>query len=106
MQQLSKSYALIFTTLLVLLGSFHLNAAPAGESQLAQAEQSMQAVNVNSATAEQLSAVLKGIGPKRAADIIAYREASGPFKTKEALLQVKGFGKKTLEKNWDLIVLE
>ncbi|MDX1606361.1 MAG: helix-hairpin-helix domain-containing protein [Candidatus Competibacterales bacterium] len=41
-----------------------------------------QPVNVNTATAEELTA-LDGIGPVKAEAIIQYREASGPFESPE-----------------------
>ncbi len=56
-------------------------------------------VDVNSANADDLASALKGVGPKVASDIIAYRKEHGPFKSPEDLLNVKGFGPKTLERN-------
>lgn len=53
-------------------------------------------VHINSATPEVLCA-LKGVGPKLAEKIIAYREASGPFKSEKDLQKVPGIGKKKLE---------
>jgi competence protein ComEA len=55
------------------------------------------AVDLNSATANQLDAV-KGIGPAKAKAIIDYREKNGPFKSVDDLKHVKGFGAKTIEK--------
>jgi competence protein ComEA len=48
-------------------------------------------VNINTATAAELEA-LPGVGPVTAAQIIAYREANGPFDTIEALMDVPGIG--------------
>ena len=39
---------------------------------------------------------LPGIGEKRAEDIIAYREAHGPFRIAEDLTRVKGIGESIL----------
>jgi competence protein ComEA len=61
-------------------------------------------VNINTATAEQLTQ-LKGIGPSHAAKIIEFREKNGPFKTPEDLTQVSGIGPKTVENNKDLILV-
>jgi len=55
-------------------------------------------ININTADIEMLAA-LNGVGEKKAADIIAYREANGKFAKVEDLLNVKGIGEKTLEKN-------
>ena len=48
-------------------------------------------MDLNTATAEELM-TLPGIGEKRAADIIAYREANGPFRIPEDLTRVSGIG--------------
>ncbi|WP_394404890.1 helix-hairpin-helix domain-containing protein [Streptococcus sp. 20-1249] len=53
-------------------------------------------VNLNTATEADLQTVT-GIGAKRAADIIAYREANGSFKSVDDLNNVSGIGDKTLE---------
>jgi len=46
-------------------------------------------VNINTATAEELK-TLNGIGDSRAADIIAYREANGPFEKIEDIMKISG----------------
>lgn len=53
-------------------------------------------VNINTATAADLQA-LRGIGPSKAQKIVDHREASGPFKSVDGLLDVSGIGEKTLE---------
>ena len=53
-------------------------------------------VHINTASVEELCA-LKGVGPKLAEKIIAFREASGPFRTPGDLQKVPGIGKKKLE---------
>lgn len=63
-------------------------------------------VNINTATAEQLQKTLIGIGSKKAEAIVQYREKFGAFTAPEQLLEVSGFGKATLEKNRERIVLE
>ena len=57
-----------------------------------------QAIDINTATAEQLDKGVKGIGPKKAADIVKYREANGPFKSVDDLAKVPGIKGKTLDK--------
>ncbi|MEY4588355.1 MAG: hypothetical protein RL497_431 [Pseudomonadota bacterium] len=61
------------------------------------------AVNINTADAENLAAVLDGVGIKKAEAIVAYREQNGKFTSPEQLLEVKGIGKATLDKNKDKI---
>lgn len=62
-------------------------------------------VNINAATAEELTQ-LKRIGPKYAEKIVAYREANGPFKSADDLVDVPGIGPKTLDVNEGVIVVE
>lgn len=52
-------------------------------------------VDLNLATAEQLE-TLPGIGPKKAQEIISYRQGQ-PFRSVDELTNVKGIGAKTLE---------
>ncbi len=52
-------------------------------------------VNINTATAEELME-LPGIGAKRAADIVAYREENGDFRIREDITKVSGIGESTL----------
>lgn len=53
-------------------------------------------ININTADANQLQE-LSGIGEKKAADIIKYREENGSFTAVEDLTKVSGIGEKTLE---------
>ena len=52
-------------------------------------------VNVNTASFEELQQI-PGIGPSYAKRIIEYRNAFGPFRGPEDLLDIKGIGKKKL----------
>lgn len=63
-------------------------------------------VNINTADAQALAAGLKGIGQSRADDIVRYRETYGPFSSVEELVEVKGVGKSTIEKNRNVLTLE
>lgn len=62
-------------------------------------------VHLNRATEAELQTV-SGIGQKRASDIIAYREANGPFRSVEDLKNVSGIGEKTLEKLKDAFTVD
>jgi len=63
------------------------------------------AVDINSADAESLMKILKGIGPDKASAIITYRQQHGPFKSAEQLTQVKGIGKRLVEMNREVITV-
>ena len=63
-------------------------------------------VDINKADASTLAAELNGIGSSKAAAIVAYREANGPFLHIEDLSNVKGIGVKTVEKNRSNLVIE
>lgn len=54
-------------------------------------------VSINFANAETLM-TLTGVGPVMAQRIVEHRHQKGAFKTLEALMDVKGIGKKTYEK--------
>lgn len=62
-------------------------------------------VNINTADEKALIS-LSGIGPSRAADIIAYRTEHGPFRTKEEIMNVTGIKDATFNKIKDDIVAE
>jgi len=54
--------------------------------------------NINLAPAAELANNLPGIGPAKATAIVRYREQHGPFKTVDALVNVKGIGPGILAK--------
>lgn len=56
-------------------------------------------VNINKADASTIAKSLDGIGQSKAAAIVAYRDAHGPFKSVDELTLIKGIGKATLERN-------
>jgi competence protein ComEA len=57
-------------------------------------------ININTASIDELTQLQK-VGPKTAENIVAYRDANGPFKTLDDLKNVKGVGDKILELNKD-----
>lgn len=86
--------------LLLTAGSSIALAAPAAEAQASV----QSSVNLNKASAEELM-TLKGIGPKTAERIIAYRQEQGPFQTVDQLVMVKGIGNAKFEKLKDRITV-
>ncbi len=75
---------LIVTALVLMMLSGNIIAAP---------------VDINSANAEMIAENLKGIGLSKAKAIVAYRNQNGAFKHADELVNVKGVGLKTVEKN-------
>ncbi|CYU57250.1 TPA: helix-hairpin-helix domain-containing protein [Streptococcus suis] len=71
-------------------------ASTTASSAMSQDEKNTSLVNLNTATEADLQTI-SGIGAKRAADIIAYREANGGFKSVDDLNNVSGIGDKTME---------
>jgi len=70
----------------------------------AVAQNSSGKVNINTASAEQLTE-LPGIGDATAEKILEYREKIGNFKTPDQLMEVKGIGEKTFEELEGMITL-
>ena len=62
-------------------------------------------VNLNKASLEELKQV-KGLGGKRAQDIIDHRETNGKFKLVDELKKVSGIGAKTIEKLKDYVTVD
>ncbi|WP_226664794.1 ComEA family DNA-binding protein [Microbulbifer aggregans] len=101
--KVSQKTLAVLITFFCLLGGAQLTFAE--EAADTVAAEAVMVVNVNSASAEELSDHLIGIGPARAELIVEYREQIGGFTAVEQLLDVKGIGLATLEKNKDRIQL-
>ncbi len=80
-------------------------AEEAAEEAETVAEEANVKVSINTATAEELSA-LEGIGEMKAASIIEFRDNHGNFTKIEDLKNVKGIGDKIFEKIKDQITVE
>ncbi len=81
----------------VSIGSYAAPSEPVEPASVAVAQ--VSAIDLNTADAETLTRELKGIGSTKAKAIVDYREAHGPFSSVDDLLEVKGVGAATLEKN-------
>ncbi|WP_341303369.1 helix-hairpin-helix domain-containing protein [Pseudomonas sp. TMP25] len=98
--------AKLSSLLFALLASFSLMvsaaevATPAG-TDTPSAEVAVTTVNLNTADAATLERELLGIGQVKAQAIVAYRDEHGAFASVDELLEVKGIGEATLEKNRD-----
>jgi competence protein ComEA len=56
-------------------------------------------VNINTADEKTLEKELTGVGPAKAAAILEYREANGPFTSAADIKQVEGIGDAIYEQN-------
>ena len=63
-------------------------------------------VDINRADAETLARELTGIGPAKAAAIVQFREANGPFGSPDDLTAVEGIGAFVIEQNRANILVE
>ena len=77
--------------------------AAASQQQPQGAAASKSALNINTATVEQLE-TLPGIGRRTAERILEHRSKAGGFKRIEELMNVKGIGEKSFLKLKPLIV--
>ena len=95
---LSRIIFCLFGVIALLSGSSTALAARAHHQRVTKVAASQQAaapVNINTADAAAL-AKLNGIGPKKAAAIVAYRSKHGRFQSLEDLTAIKGIGSKFL----------
>lgn len=93
MEKIKKTLALLSIFAVLVMFSANVYAQEKGK------------VNINTATVKEL-VQLKGVGNQYAQKIVSYREAEGPFKKPEDIMNVQGVGQKTWEMNKDLIVVD
>ena len=100
---IKKSFAALLFSCFTLM-SAQAHSAETAATTTATAEQ-VQAVasqvNLNTADAAALESGMVGIGPAKAQAIVDHRNSNGPFASVDELLEVKGIGPATLEKNRD-----
>ena len=56
-------------------------------------------VNINNASAKEIATALNGIGERKAAAVVAYRELHGPFQAAGDITLVKGIGDSIYQMN-------
>lgn len=76
-------------------------AAKVPDAAVEAAQVEVSTVNINTADLDALQGALVGVGKVKAQAIIDHRNANGPFASVDELLEVKGIGAATLEKNRD-----
>ena len=91
--------AIFLLSLLAAPLSLAAPQADAGSGEVAR-------IDINSADAAAIAAALDGVGLVKAQEIVAYREMFGAFKTIDELMEVKGIGPGTLDRNRDRIALQ
>ncbi|WP_044874958.1 helix-hairpin-helix domain-containing protein [Pseudomonas sp. LFM046] len=99
---------LFFVLCSLFLG--YAQAAPAAKAEAApvvtSAAPQAGKLNINTADEAALQAQLIAIGAAKAKAIVQYREENGPFSSVDDLLEVKGIGLKTLDRNRDRVSVE
>jgi competence protein ComEA len=63
-------------------------------------------VDINQASAQEIAEALQGVGMTKAEEIVRYRDTHGDFQHADELVNVKGIGLNTVEKNRDRISLQ
>lgn len=102
----SRSFRLFAQGIALLASVLFLSpTAIAAEKAKPKAAIEQSVVSINKANAETIAASLKGVGMSKAEAIVAWRKQNGGFKRVEQLLEVKGIGEKTLERNRSKISL-
>ncbi len=94
--------AIFLFSLLAAPGSFAQQESPV---QADDPSEETARIDINSADAAAIAAALDGVGLAKATEIVAYREMFGAFKAVDELMEVKGIGPSTLERNRDRIAL-
>ncbi len=96
-------------TVIAIISTFALAQPPQVESNPSLIESAYEnpvaVLNINTATEQDFSQMLVGVGAKKAKAIIALRNQVGQFNSVEQLLDVKGIGQAILDKNRHLLTI-
>ncbi|KGA98466.1 competence protein ComE [Alkalihalobacillus alcalophilus ATCC 27647 = CGMCC 1.3604] len=95
--------SLVTDEMVIYIPSIHDEEAYSGPLQVSATSEADGLINLNTATQAELEQ-LPGVGPSKAAQIIAYREEHGSFVDIEDLKKVSGFGEKSFEQLKALII--
>jgi competence protein ComEA len=60
-------------------------------------------LDINHASAEEIAQAMNGVGLTKAEAIVAYRNSNGPFTHIDELVNVKGIGLRTVDRNRDTV---
>ncbi len=103
--RLASSWAALACILLACLLAFSLWPVKYAAQHPASDQSGPRFVlDVNQATADELQA-LPEVGPSLARQIVAHRDAHGPFQDQQELLDVHGLGPRTLERLADMVAV-
>ncbi len=100
-----KRIITLISTIFLALSLFTSNVALAKNDKSVDHAGIEVVVNINKADAEELKILLVGIGDSKARAIVDYRKVNGDFVVIDDLSNVKGIGKKLVDKNRSRIVL-
>lgn len=105
MKRLSSLFTIIISLVLITLP---VSAAYSAEqAEAASITEVLEfTVNINTASAEEMATLLKGIGEKKAQAIVEFREQQGPFAKIDDIVKVKGIGPGFLAKNQSHLSVE
>ncbi len=96
---------LVISALLACCGCLSCFADDTLPTSQQAAEEVIEKLNINQATAEEIAERLYGVGLVKAQAIVEYRNANGQFHSLEELIQVKGIGSAIVERNKTILQL-
>jgi len=89
----------------LLLGMLALPLALSARAAEPAPVAAVEKVDINTADEAALAAALKGVGLRKAAAIVEYRDQHGGFRTIDELANVRGIGLNTVDQNIERLTL-